>query len=119
MQVVDGVKDNKPGEMNVMYVPGNSVIVKTSNDEYLFFCHFKEHSVQVKEGQKVKQGTLLGLCGNSGNSSQPHLHFHIQDAEDINTATGAKCYFAKILVNGVLKSDYSPAKGDKIEAVKK
>lgn len=116
--VVDGIKDNKPGELNPMYAPGNSVILKTDNNEYLFFAHFKQHTIKVKQGQKVKQGELLGLCGNSGNSSEPHIHFHIQNVEDINIATGVKCYFEKILVNGTIKTDYSPIKGEKIEEVK-
>ncbi len=112
--VVDGIKDNVPGMFNPMYIPGNSVIIKTQNNEYLFFAHFKQHSIVVKQGQKIAQGQLLGLCGNSGNSSEPHLHFHIQNVEDINSATGAKCYFDKIKVNGQLKTDYSPVQKDKI-----
>jgi murein DD-endopeptidase MepM/ murein hydrolase activator NlpD len=113
--MVDGIKDNKPGVLNPIYIPGNTVILKTANNEYLFFAHFKQHSIKVEQGQKVKQGQLLGLCGNSGNSSEPHLHFHIQNVEDMNGATGVKCYFDNIMVNGKLKTDYSPIKGDKIK----
>lgn len=112
---VDGIKDNKPGELNPIYVPGNTVILKTANNEFLFFAHFKQNSIVVKEGQKVKKGELLGLCGNSGNSSEAHLHFHIQNIEDMNKATGAKCYFDEIIVNGKTKNDYSPIKGEKIK----
>lgn len=111
---VDGVKDNVPGQMNTFNVGGNMVIIKTANNEYLVFCHFKHQSIKVKEGQKIKQGELLGLCGNTGNSSEAHLHFHIQNIEDLNTATGVKCYFGKIVVNGEIKQDYSPIKNDKI-----
>lgn len=112
--VVDGVKDNIPGISNPIYVPGNTVIMKTQNNEYLVFAHFKQHSIAVKQGQKVSQGQLLGLCGNSGNSSEPHLHFHIQNVEDMNSATGVKCYFDQINVNGQYKTDYSPIQKDKI-----
>ena len=112
--VVDGVKDNIPGILNPIYVPGNSVIIKTQNNEFLVFAHFKQHSILVKQGQMIKQGQLLGLCGNSGNSSEPHLHFHIQNIEDMNSATGVKCYFDKIHVNGQLKTDYSPIQKEKI-----
>ncbi|MNY29039.1 hypothetical protein D3C86_1630580 [compost metagenome] len=62
----------------------------------------------------VKRGQLLGLCGNSGNSSEAHLHFHIQDQEDFTMATGIKCYFDKLKVNGADKTEYSPVKGDKV-----
>jgi hypothetical protein len=112
--VVDGVKDNVPGVLNPVYIPGNTVIIKTANGEYAFFAHFKQNSIVVKQGQKVTTGALLGLCGNSGNSSEAHLHFHLQNVEDMTKATGAKCYFDQLKVNGVLKSDYSPVKGDKI-----
>lgn len=112
--VVDGVKDNVPGVMNPIFVSGNTVILKTDNDEYLFFAHFKQHSIVVKQGDRVKQGQLLGLCGNSGNSSEAHLHFHLQNIEDMNTATGIKCYFEKIIVNGEQKTDYSPIQREKV-----
>lgn len=115
MLVVDGVKDNKPGEFNPIYVPGNTVILKTAANEYLFFAHFKQHSIKVKQGDKVKQGQVLGLCGNSGNSSEAHLHYHIQHIEDMNKATGIKCYFDKIYVNGELKTDYSPLRTEKVK----
>ena len=116
--VVDGVDDNVPGELNPIYVPGNTVILKTANNEYLFFAHFKQNSIKVKKGQKIKQGETLGLCGNSGNSSEPHLHFHIQNVKDMNVATGVKCYFDQIVVDGKMKKDYSPIKGEKIQSEK-
>ncbi|MBK6546224.1 MAG: peptidoglycan DD-metalloendopeptidase family protein [Saprospiraceae bacterium] len=112
--VVDGIKDNIPGIINTIYIPGNTVILKASNNEYLFFAHFKQHSIKVKQGQKVAQGQLLGLCGNSGNSSEAHLHFHIQNIEDMNFATGIKCYFEQLQVNGQTKTDYSPIQNEKI-----
>ena len=119
ISVVDGVKDNIPGEMNSFDVGGNTVILKTVNNEYLVFCHFKHQSIKVKEGQKVIQGQLLGLCGNTGHSSEAHLHFHIQNVEDINKATGVKCYFDSIIVNEKVHQDYSPVKNEKVGNLKK
>jgi len=110
--VIDGVKENIPGELNYFDLGGNTIILKTANNEYLVFCHLKHQSIKVKEGQKVFQEQLLGLCGNTGHSSEAHLHFHIQNVEDINKATGVKCFFDKIIVNGQLKKDYSPVKND-------
>ncbi len=111
---VDGIKDNVPGMKNTFYIPGNAILLKTTNKEYILLAHFKQGTVKVRQGDKIKQGQLLGLCGNSGNSSEPHLHFHLQNTEDFIIATGVKCYFNKLLVNGVLQTDYSPVKGDKI-----
>lgn len=119
VKVIDGIIDNKIGEMNSKDITGNSVIIKTKNNEYLFFCHFKNETIKVREGEKVKQGQLLGLCGNSGHSSEPHLHFHIQNTKDINSGTGIKCYFEKLKVNGKMKEDYSPIQNDKILIQKK
>ena len=112
---VDGIKDNLPGNTNPMFVTGNTVLIKTNKDEYILYAHFKQHSIDVKEGQMVKQGQVLGQCGNSGNSTQPHLHFHIQNVEDMSMATGAKIYFSKIVVNGISKTDYSPVKDQCIQ----
>ena len=113
--IVDGVKDNVPGEMNPTFVTGNTVIIKTSNDEYLLFAHFKQNSIVVKQGDKVQSGTLLGLCGNSGNSSEAHIHYHMMNQENMSKAIGIKSYFEKLHVNGELKEDYSPVQGDKIK----
>jgi len=115
VMVVDGIPDNEPGDMNTNYVPGNTVVLKAAENEYLFFAHFKKGSIEVKEGDKVNQGDLLGLCGNSGNSSEPHLHFHIQNVMQMHQATGVKCYFERILVDGEVKEDYSPVQGDNIQ----
>lgn len=115
--VTEGVKDNVPGEMNSAQVTGNTVILKTAANEYLLFAHFKLNSIKIKVGDKVKKGQLLGLCGNSGNSSEPHLHFHIQDKEAMAGSTGIKCYFEKILVNGKEKTDHSPVKAERIKNV--
>ena len=113
--VVDGVKDNTPGQMNPFFPTGNTVILRTENAEYLIFAHFKQHSIKVAQGQRVKQGDLLGLCGNSGNSSEAHLHFHAQNVEAMDVATGVKCYFAEIFVNDEMRSDYAPARNEKVK----
>lgn len=114
VMVVDGIPDNRPGEMNPMFVPGNTVVLKTENNEYLYFAHFKKQSIKVKEGQQVELGETLGLCGNSGNSSEPHLHFHIQNHPMMTNGIGMKAYFAEIFVNGSLKKDYSPVRGEMV-----
>lgn len=117
IDVITGVHDNKPGTMNPAQMLGNSVTLKTANDEYIVYAHFEKGTVKVKEGDTVRKGQLLGNCGNSGNSSEAHLHIHIQDGPDIYAATGVKCYFESLMVKGELKEDYSPVRLDIISAV--
>ena len=88
VQVVDGVKDNNPGVMNSYFVPGNMVIIDHGNSEYSVLAHFKYHSIKVKVNDTVLAGDQLGNCGNSGNSSEPHIHYHLQNSPNILTGKG-------------------------------
>lgn len=115
VKVIKGVKDNVPGEFNPEQLTGNTIVLKTSNNEFILFAHFKENSIVVQENQQIKQGDLLGLCGNSGNSSEPHLHLSLQNVADMNLATGAKLFFKKLKVNGTVKENYIPVKNDKVQ----
>lgn len=117
--VVDGIHDNVPGEMNKMYVPGNLVIIKHADGEYSLFAHFKQNSIRVKIGDKVIKGQTLGLCGNSGNSSEAHLHFQVQSAPFFENEASIKTFFEKLTVKRggktESKTDYSPVKGDIVQ----
>lgn len=119
VQVITGVKDNIPGQLNPKQLTGNTVVLKTANAEFLMLAHFKEKSIVVKEGQQVKAGEFLGLCGNSGNSSEPHLHLSLQNVKELRNAAGGKLFFDKIKVNGEIKEDYLPVKNDKIQNIKR
>jgi murein DD-endopeptidase MepM/ murein hydrolase activator NlpD len=114
IEVITGVEDNKPGEMNPMQALGNSVTLRTSYEEYIVYAHFEKETIKVKEGQFVKKGQYLGNAGNSGNSTEAHLHFHVQDGPKHMTSVGVKCYFESLMVNGELQLDYSPIRLDRI-----
>ncbi|MEZ4796781.1 MAG: peptidoglycan DD-metalloendopeptidase family protein [Flavobacteriaceae bacterium] len=118
VKVITGVHDNIPGELNPQQLTGNTVVLETQNKEYLLFAHLKLGSVNVEEGQMVKQGDLLGQCGNSGNTTEAHLHLSLQNTIEMSEATGGKLFFDKILVNGEIKEDYLPVKNDKIQNIK-
>ncbi|WP_460220105.1 peptidoglycan DD-metalloendopeptidase family protein [Psychroserpens sp. MEBiC05023] len=117
VKVITGVKDNIPGELNPEQLTGNTIVLQTENEEYILFAHLKEKSILVKEGQKVKQGEVMGQCGNSGNTTEAHLHLSLQNVADMNIATGGKLYFENIQVNGDIKNDYLPVKGDVIKNI--
>ena len=77
-------------------VAGNYVIIQHENNEYSFYAHIKTGSVKVKKGDKIKQGEVIGLLGNSGNSTGPHLHFHLMNDSGIFTGRGLPCHFTNI-----------------------
>lgn len=58
---------------------GNSVAVSHGNDEFSYFGHLKQASLQVNEGQLIKRGTLIGYIGNSGHSPGPQLHYQLME----------------------------------------
>ena len=62
----------------------------------------------------VKRGDVLGLCGNSGNASEPHIHFRLMDSDRHATGKGIKVYFERVRIDGELKYDNSPVKGQRI-----
>ncbi len=117
--VITGVRDNVPSSMNPYSALGNAVLIRHSKHEVSVLAHLKLGSIKVAVGDKVNKGQLLGLCGNSGNSSEPHLHYHLQNTPVIQDGTGIKCHFEKVTVaraghKAESKKDCSPSKGDQV-----
>jgi murein DD-endopeptidase MepM/ murein hydrolase activator NlpD len=85
-EVKDGIPQNIPGEnsravpITLETVGGNHVIIDIGNGNYAFYAHLQPGSLRVKLGDKVHRGQVVGLVGNSGNSTEPHLHFHIANS---------------------------------------
>jgi murein DD-endopeptidase MepM/ murein hydrolase activator NlpD len=61
---------------------GNHLIVQIAPERYVMLAHLQQHSLRVREGQRVAAGELLALCGNSGNTTAPHLHLQVQTRAD-------------------------------------
>jgi len=116
VEAINGVRDNKPGSMNPSSALGNAVIIRHRRDEVSVLAHLKNGSIKVRVGNKVKAGQLIGFCGNSGNSSEPHLHYHLQNSEIIQEGVGIKCYFQNVTVirkgQKELKTEHSSVKGE-------
>lgn len=118
--VVDGVPENAPGTMNRYVAPGNFVIVKHTEKLYSLYAHLQPGSMRVSVGVKVKEGDVLGLCGNSGNSSEPHLHFQLQDGPGQSGSYGVEPIFrdVEVIRDGQQKKiqDYTWLRGDHVNA---
>lgn len=113
-QIINGALDVMPGERDRSVGVGNAIIIDHQNGEYSLLCHFKHDSIKVKIGDKVKQGDVLGLCGNTGNTSQPHIHFNLQDGPFMHKAKALPAQFKKIIVDGKEKINYEPIRGEQV-----
>ena len=76
-RVVDGVRDMPVPQMDRDHMAGNYVAIECG-DAFIILAHFRQGSVAVTTNDQVVVGDFLGQMGNSGNSSEPHLHVHAQ-----------------------------------------
>jgi murein DD-endopeptidase MepM/ murein hydrolase activator NlpD len=69
-------------------ITGNYVVIEHADGEYSLLAHLQEDSVTVETGDTVAAGDVIGRCGNSGNSSEPHLHYQLMDRRNFWIAAG-------------------------------
>lgn len=96
----DGEPDETPGAVsnNFTAPTGNHVMIQIEETgTYLVIAHLKNGSVAVQTGDTVREGQVIGECGNSGNTSEPHIHIHHQRQDPtvfpLNFAEGLPLYF--------------------------
>ena len=120
---IDGVPDNEPGSMNPLCAVGDCLIIDQGSNEYAVYAHLKPGSMRVHRGDKVRKGQVLALCGNSGNSSEPHLHFHLQDNAVLQDGAGITPYFTNVKCRRgdatLTDTEYTFLQGDHIQPATK
>ncbi|MCZ0717453.1 M23 family metallopeptidase [Aerococcus kribbianus] len=77
-------------------IRGNYIVIKHAEDEYSFIAHIKPDSFLVQKGDKVKRYQKIAECGNSGNTTEPHIHFHIQNRQGFVLSAGLPIKFKDI-----------------------
>ncbi len=113
-RAINAIPENVPGSMNpavtagLETATGNCVVLKLADNTYATYAHLQPGSIRVKEGQRVRRGDILGLVGNSGNATGPHLHFHLATAP-ILEGEGVPYVFDSFQVVGM--EDDSPGDG--------
>lgn len=86
-RAVDGLPDLAPPSSDPTNPAGNHVVIHCHGVNVVL-AHLQEGSVAVREGDVVKAGELVGAVGNSGNTTEPHLHIHAVRAETDDTISG-------------------------------
>jgi hypothetical protein len=74
----DGFIDYSPPERDPEHRPGNFVALEC-NGATIYLAHLMNGSIRVKAGEPVRKGQILGRVGNSGNTTEPHLHIHAEE----------------------------------------
>jgi len=78
-QIVDSIESDLMFHPDTINAGGNFIILDVGNEKYVFLGHLKKESIAVKTSDTISLGTYIGRLGNSGNSSVPHLHMHVQN----------------------------------------
>jgi urea transporter len=114
VRVVDGLRDNAIGETDRASNWGNLVLIRDDRGFFVEISHFACESIRVAEGAWVERGAVLGLCGNSGYSPQPHIHVQVQLMENVGAPT-VPFSFAGLRIGDVFHAGTTPPVGAVVE----
>lgn len=95
---------NHPNPVTLQEADGNHVILALGHGRFAFYAHMKPGSVRVKRGDRVRRGEVIGLLGNSGSSTGPHLHFHMMDGRSPVGSDGLPYVFDRFRLAGRIPS---------------
>lgn len=115
IDVVNNVHDNLPGNVNRDKGGGNYIIIDHLNGESSVMAHLKKGSIIVSIGDMVTKGQEVGKVGNSGASTAPHLHYHIQTSTpDPLNGIGLPAQFSNYYEDNVFVERGEPVRGQKV-----
>jgi hypothetical protein len=114
VSVRDGMPEETPNQppLNVQQLadlPGNNVVVQVAPDIWATYAHLQPGSIRVAAGDQVSAGQPLGLLGNSGNSSAPHLHFQLSDGPDMVASNSLPFVFDRYTLAGTADTEAANA----------
>jgi hypothetical protein len=102
--VLDGLPEQIPGKspsgLPLDQYAGNHVVEDLGNGNYALYAHMKTGTVKVKPGDRLTTGQVIGAVGNTGNSSAPHLHFHVMSTPDPLRSDGLPFVFNDFRLDG-------------------
>lgn len=96
----DGIPDRKPlapqeqpDELTARSLYGNFVVLEVAPGVFVHYAHLRQGSVQVKTGERIKRGMVVGRLGLTGGAGAPHLHFHVSDKASFADSQGLPFVF--------------------------
>ena len=113
----NGIEDNvRPGALNIQQgsAAGNYIMIDHLNGEYSLLAHFKKGTIVVSVGDIVNQGQEVGKAGNSGNSTGPHLHYHLQNTPDLLDGIGLPAQFKNYYADDALIESGEPVRDETV-----
>ncbi|MEO2069450.1 MAG: M23 family metallopeptidase [Desulfurobacteriaceae bacterium] len=116
VSVVNSIPDNQIGQADKENNWGNYVLLHDKRGFYVLICHLKQNSIRVKPEDYVVKGTVLGLCGNSGYSPQPHIHVQVQLLPNLGAPTVSST-FSSYVVGDRFFDVGIPKEGETVEPV--
>ncbi len=109
----DGMPENVPHSgkyaipIDFNNAAGNHVVVQIAPDRYVLYAHMQPGTVRVKVGDRVRTGEIIGLVGNTGSSTEPHLHMHIDDQPSFLAGNGVPYEFTEGEASGPVEANVS------------
>jgi murein DD-endopeptidase MepM/ murein hydrolase activator NlpD len=111
----DSRVDGKKVYCDAWDIRGNFIVIKHNDKEYSSIAHIMQNSFMVNIGDKVRQGEIIAKCGNSGNTSEPHIHFQLQTGKSFFLSAGLPIAFSNISAkdkNNYRLADKRPCKNN-------
>jgi len=96
-------------------VAGNHVVIETApGGPYVLVAHLQQSTLTVAPGQRIESGEQIGSCGNTGNSTQPHVHLQAIDSLHWDHAQAVPIVFRsyRSRASGALKHNALPGEAE-------
>jgi hypothetical protein len=118
VETLNDLDDQKPGTLpdpktiTLQNVDGNHIVMNLGDGVFAFYAHLQKGTVRVAVGDRVKRGQVLGKVGNTGNTSAPHLHFHLMEGASVLGSNGIPYVIDAFAIAGEVSAvDFAAAPG--------
>lgn len=116
IQSAGNYSDHPPGRMPDLQSRGNYVVIAHGNSEFSMIPYLKAGSLKVRNGQRVKQGDVIGECGNSGSSFAPHVEYSLQNTRGFPLPKTMPAQFVDYTADGKAVTIGEPLRGQVVES---